>query len=778
MSGSALAAHINAWGARWPAAGYGLPESAGATTIGGLPFKIAPLLAQYPNARIIVEAAFGANPTGDPSAWSWYDITADVRQADRQQITISPMGRSNEATTAQPAGCTFQLRNSGGDYTAYRTASRWWPNVRRNTPIRVSVNLTGNPADTSVRFQGYANGFQPSWDASARLAVVTVSASGVLRRLQQGKTPLLSALRRSYDFDPTRPVAYWPLEGGKDSAVAYDVIGNAPSAVGGFTGLVDDEAGAPLFGVADLGLGSDAVANIAGGWNLDLNLPTGVVATGQISLQFSMAFGTTVRSGTYAKTGIRQNPTTNARHLAWNVFVNDSGLIELQWFEADSAFDLAAGPTTIYSAGSENIFDGQPRVFQLDLAASGGTNVAWSLYENDTLLGSGTVTPSFAGAMNAPPYRSASVSIAGANQTAALGHVAIYTTNITPNRYDALNAHRGEPATVRLNRLCGEQNVPMDVTGTSATTMGPQTLTAFLDLVRECEAADRGLLFDGRGPGLGYIAASAVYNQTATLTVDTSLGQIPAGTFEPEDTDQRNRNLVKATRPNGIPQTYEDETGPLGTDAIGVYDDSVTVNVDEDAEALQVAAWIVHQGTVEGFAYPSLPLDVGGVAPELAASWAALRLLGRVDVANVSTRATQHPPGTVSLVAEGWSERLSPYVWNATGNCSPYTPWNVGVLDTSGFIDCGATTLNEELDTTETDVDVLIADRCVWAHDNGDYVIVIDDEEMTVTAVSAAAGTYPAQTQTLTVTRSTNGIVQGHGIRTAVHVRDPFIPAL
>jgi hypothetical protein len=771
-----IAPFVAAWGSRWPSMAAG--PLAGAPSTAGVPFQSGPLLALYPNARLVVEAAFGANPTGDASAWSWTDITGDVRQADRQQITITPMGRSNEATTGQPAGCAFQLDNSTGRYTAYSINSPLWPYVRRNVPIRVTVNLTGFPADDSTRFFGFANGWVPRWDESANLAVVSVSASGVLRRLQQGRTPLLSALRRSYDFDPTRPVAYWPLEGGKDSGVAYDVISNAPSAVGGFTGLVDDNAGAPQFGVADLGLGSDAVANIGGGWNLDLNLPSGITATGNVTLQFSMAFGTTVRSGTYAKTGIRLDPTTAARHLAFNVFVNDSGLIELQWFEAGSAFDLLAGPTTAFSSGSENIFDGQPRQFQLDLAASGGTNVAWSLYENDALLGSGTITPSFAGAMNAPPYRSASVSIAGAEQTAALGHVAVFTTNPGLGRYDALNAHRGELATDRLTRLFAQQGVPLDIVGTSDTTMGPQTLATFLDLARECETADRGQLFDGRGPGCGYIARSAVYNQAATLTIDASAGQVPAGTFEPADNDQRNRNLVKATRRDGIPQTYEDATGPLGTAAIGVYDDAVTVNVDADAGALQLAAWIVHQGTVEGFRYPTLAIDLGGTAPELAGDWAALRLLGRIDVTNVSSRATQHPPGTVSVVAEGWAEYLSPFAWRAVANCSPAAPWDVGVLDTSGFIDCGATTLAEDLDTTETGIDVLIADTCVWAHDNGDYVIVIDDEEMTVTNVTAAAGSYPAQTQTFTVTRSSNGVVQGHGVGAAVHVRDPFIPAL
>jgi hypothetical protein len=195
----------------------------GASPIGGVPFLTDVLGA---NARLIVEAAFGADLSADPASWNWYDITGDVRQADGQRVDISPVGRGDETSTAQPAGCSFQLDNEAGDYTAYSSTSRWWPNVRRNTPIRVSVNLTGQAADTSVRFQGYANGFVPSWDISANLAVVSVSASGVSRRLGQGKGPVRSPL--SVYTPTTSPVAYWPLDDGKDVTALHSAVSGVP----------------------------------------------------------------------------------------------------------------------------------------------------------------------------------------------------------------------------------------------------------------------------------------------------------------------------------------------------------------------------------------------------------------------------------------------------------------------------------------------------------------------------------------------------------------------
>jgi hypothetical protein len=46
-------------------------------------------------------------------------------------------------------------------------------------------------------FLGYADGFTPSWDVlTGELPVVTLSASGTLRRLAQGSAPIQSAYRR------------------------------------------------------------------------------------------------------------------------------------------------------------------------------------------------------------------------------------------------------------------------------------------------------------------------------------------------------------------------------------------------------------------------------------------------------------------------------------------------------------------------------------------------------------------------------------------------------
>jgi hypothetical protein len=92
---------------------------------------------------------------------------------------------------------------------------------------------------------------------------------------------------------------------------------------------------------------------------------------------------------------------------------------------------------------------------------------------------------------------------------------------------------------------------------------------------------------------------------------------------------------------------------------------------------------------------------------------------------------------------------------------------------TSARYDCNGSTLATALAAVggAGTVDVAITDTCVWAHDTGDYDIMIDAEAITVTAIGAVSGTYPTRTQTLTVTRSANGVTAAHAVGAEIHVR-------
>lgn len=167
-----------------------------------------------PKLAVRVQIAFGADMS-DPDEWVWADVTADLRP---QTLQIT-RGRGDEMSQAQPAEVTVQLSNEHGWYTPGRPQSPYYPHVVVGTPLRVLV-------DGLVRFVGQIGSWVPEWphgdlaevgpddlddpEAARGVATVTVTAAGILRRLEQGRV-LESALRRHYTAMQGL-VAYMPLE--------------------------------------------------------------------------------------------------------------------------------------------------------------------------------------------------------------------------------------------------------------------------------------------------------------------------------------------------------------------------------------------------------------------------------------------------------------------------------------------------------------------------------------------------------------------------------------
>jgi hypothetical protein len=110
-----------------------------------------------------------------------------------------------------------------------------------------------------------------------------------------------------------------------------------------------------------------------------------------------------------------------------------------------------------------------------------------------------------------------------------------------------LNANVSETADVRLKRLCRENSVPLTVVGTSKILMGEQRVDTLINLLRECELADQGVLYDGVDAGLTYICGSHRLNQAPVITIDATRGDL-AKELAPVDDDQRNVNRCKADR--------------------------------------------------------------------------------------------------------------------------------------------------------------------------------------------------------------------------------------
>jgi hypothetical protein len=693
-----------------------------------------PILQGSLDAALLVQAAWGADLAEHPNSWAWTDITTDVRQEDG--ITLRH-GRSDEAATTQPATCELTLDNASGNYSLGGQSANH-PYVRRNTPIRVAVDPDGG-TDYSTLFFGFADSWQPAWGPAGRNPTVELSASGTLRRLLQGSAPKESAFRRAM-LQRSDLVAYWPCE---DEDGAIRIASALPD------GSAMDIGGTPENPWPDWSKNDSFVCS-ADLPEVQLTTWRGSIprytATGAVQFRFLLAMPTEplhgefctlaslYTSGTAQRWDLRYVNTTSGA-LALRV-TNSSGVLTELFF---TAFNM----------------DGSSRWWSLELSQQ-GANIQYAmrcLAEGDYFGGH------HSGVFNSHTLgRATAVTIApdGDVLDAAIGHITVQNalTSITRTGAGAgaLNAYAYEHAHTRVRRLCREAGVHVDVVGTSTVQMGPQPLGELVELLRECEQVDGGLLYDGVSGGLVYVCGSQRVNAAAALTVTS--GQV-VGELEVLDDDQRTRNRVTAKRTAGGLALWDDATGPLGVETVGLYDDEIKVNLGATDDLVDHAARAVALGTVVGYRHPSVDLALHR-NPELAADWLAVAPSSRLDITGLATLRAQHPAGTVSQLVEGYGQRIDQHQWSVTAALSPVQPWRAATWgqpsgDTSETVlrvDTGGSALAAPAAQGATTLSVATTDGPLWTTVADDMPLDIEVGGIRVT-VNSISGTSSPQTFTV-----------------------------
>lgn len=168
---------------------------------------------------------------------TWTDITNFVYQ--RQDITIT-RGRQDESQTITPSTLQLTLNNRDGRFTPRNTTGAYYPFVTRNTNIRVHVqDLAKNGAYyNGFRFYGEVSSWPPKWDQTGTDVYAPITASGIMRRLQQNLDTIGAALERYYtNLNGTEiPLGYWPCDDASGSTQFAQVIPNVPATAGTWTG--------------------------------------------------------------------------------------------------------------------------------------------------------------------------------------------------------------------------------------------------------------------------------------------------------------------------------------------------------------------------------------------------------------------------------------------------------------------------------------------------------------------------------------------------------------
>lgn len=628
----------------------------------------------------------------------------------------------------------------------------------------------------AIRFDGFADSWAPTYVPTTdgeTYSAVRVTASGLLRRLTQGNSEARSPLRRT--IGASSPAAYWPVEDGVlASQAASAESGHSPLTVTGtveFVPIEDYEFSQDVTIV----FGTSALANLDQGGQLSGTLPADATAatTTAWTVHATASIDPATISGDIT---VLEWATPGGTYVRWKLVVTTSGHTQVLAYDSGGAtFSFIDFPSTTIGFAH----------FAVAAWQSGGT-LTVDLYLSEDAV---TATLSTAATLAGITTIAANSSLTTSSIEMPFGHIAVWAAAAPPIRVGPVVDDYGElvgaawasylfeTATDRLVRLAAEDGVELYMPSVSAdgvTRMGPQPTDTQVALYRDCEAADRGLLYE-RMFGLGYRPRSSRYNLDPALTIDLSTYRYSEGTnaesvLAPVYDDQRVRNDWTVSRPDGSSARVVDEDHVA---ARGRYDDSTEVNVSSDTVLVDHASWRVHEGTWQEMRYPGVPVDLGA-NPDLMPDWLSLQIGDRVLRTNVPSN---HPPGDIDQIVGGWSETLAPDAWAAQATCAPYGPWQVGVYDTDLY-DSASTTLAADYTAADTSLVFSTSDAGdVWSTTDEPYDVLIAGERITVTSMGAVSGSGP-YLQTATVTRGVDGFTKALPAGSEVHVAGPARYAL
>ncbi len=749
----------------------------------GLAARVAAFLKDRPGASFAVgPSGAGTDPITYPSipliikaelllGGEWVDITSGPNGIYYETRIKIKRGRDNEASRAQPSSCKLKLKNPFRMWSPRNASGPYYGLLNRNVKLRITVN----PGDGEhVRFTGYVSKWPQQWTLGDH-RWVTIEANGILRRLGQGKGALKAPIYRAVMSNAPR--GYWTLteSTGATQAASSVTVGvpMVPSNGALLGATTDTPDGTPAL-VVNGGLATGQVTPIAfentDGWMFSfamkfIHSPI-AVATWEPLISF----------------------TTDSNDVAkWEIVAPDFSF-PTQLYIYDYTGGMLLAGATADSLPTPEEYDDKWKYYQIVVLRNGLNSTVNIYYEGE--LASSTVVP-----LTSPTVGNVHDVVINpalkdwSDLNLSFQHISnrAIVAGDPQSRVeeaDAYVGYVGEAPTTRFRRLCTEEGVPYTVVETDpdTETMGPQGIKSFMDLIRECEATNEGVLDETVNGELRLISRSAFWNQPPMMTIDYTSGAIKPG-FLPTDDDLLIKNEWTITRSGGVSRTYTQTTGPLNVNdpeddpnGVSKYDDSATLSLETDDQAYHHATLRTQRGTVDEMRIAIMPLHFHS-NPELLAAWL------QMDMANTSRFQIINPPTDMGAITSdqnmtGYEESIDRLEWTVDMRGAPSSVEQYGVLDYYGWTDCGASELAVDVSTIDTSWDIAISDECFWYHDEGDYRLTIRTEEVIVTNVSVAVGSGTSWTQTLTVTRSANGVVLAHPAGTPFVVTEPFIPVL
>lgn len=727
----------------------------------------------------------------------WVDVTD--RPVYYRDLINTSRGRADESSQVERSSARFTINNRDGWASPRNPNGPYYGLIGRNTPARIARIVDGT---RRYRFHGEVPAWPSRWDTTGRDVYVPVQAYGILGRLGQGESPLKSAMYRGVTSVIAAPnlIEYWPGEDGSGAGFLGNAVsGGRPMSIKGTPSFASSEAFDASASLPDVGSSSWS-GPVRGYTNATPTRGLAAVAEQMVRFFLSIpAAGTTTNA-------ILLRVNTTGSLPRWDIRYNAAGTLQIQGYDADDVLqgetvtpDDVRGDLVLANLELCQGPNGQPAT-----TAQGnvGIYILGSLFANSSGTSVATSTVGRITRVTVNPNRS---DLSGV----VIGH--IWVQNVSPNNIFDLapqaQAYDGETAGNRIKRLCLEEGIEFhqigapDATPASATLanghtpaneavrelldtveMGPQRPDTLLKLLRECADTDMGMLYEPRDClALGYRTRTALYNQSPTLALDYANHEL-ADPPDPTDDDLYVRNDITVARPKGASARAELETGALSTqpppDGVGRYDEGVTANVETDDALLDQVGWRLHLGTVDEARFPGIDLNL--MHPSFTSNQ-DLRNGALVhengDRITIDNPPVWMAPDQVTQIVQGSSETMAQGVHEMTLTCAPEFPYRVGLLDDDvlGRLDTDGSALAADVDATATALSVATTSGPLWTTDPAEYPF---DLSLGGEVVTATAGSGVASPQTLTVTRSTNGVVKPQTAGTDIRLAQPMILGL
>lgn len=646
--------------------------------------------------------------------------------------------------------CVKVLNSIGGtvvadaDFRSRSVGDTGWSDGLGNT---WAVNGDAYVTTDALRFWGDVENLPQEWDETGNDVFARVHAGDILQRLNTSGTPLESPIYANrIQVDPT---GYWTFEDGADATQAGAASRNTVAAT---VANVRFKADDTLNGSNGSLQFDGALASIKG-----RSRTTGV--TGTASALFFFKFGT-LPATTVPMINLG---TGGSVATSWTI-ETDGGSFTIRAFNSDGTSLLSSA----ILIGSITLTEWIS--MRLELTTSGG-NIAWALAWNevaqDAILGS-------SGTIVGAPGRFAGFTVAGhaSNTDMYWAHVVLDTDTTDFSSADfigAANGYIGESFAARFKRLCIANGITPDLDGWEfeSELVGRQRTDTLLNVLNDGARVDGGLLLGSRrqGNALTHVTRSRISTAPYSVQLSHDGNSHLAKTPKPIKDSVGVKNDVTVTRPGAGYSRRVITDGRYGTDAIGNVPDAQEVNVLTDEDTESVAGWLALLGTWNEARVPDISVALN--RPEtLFGSTIAEQILA-ADVGrwvSLIDMPVHQKPGPLDQIVQGYSEAVDNKTWTIAFNGTPYGPWRVGIIEgllTPARFVATNTTVDAATSTAVSLTFVTAAGSSRWvttadvATSPFPLDVLIAGERVTITDITGTTNT-----QTITVTRSVNGIIK------------------